>query len=63
MAERRRTEKQLAEMSADDLTRLARELDEQADDLRAERDRVTRALSDKIEAGDLPADMRPREDI
>jgi hypothetical protein len=63
MAERRRTEKQLTEMSADDLTRLARELDEQADELRAERDRVMRALSDKIEAGELPADMRPEEDI
>jgi hypothetical protein len=62
MAERRRTDKQLADMSADDLTRLARDLDEQADDLRAERDRVTRALSDKIEAGELPADMRGGEE-
>jgi DNA repair ATPase RecN len=59
VAERKKTERHLDTMDADALARLARELDEDADELRAHRDQVARALGARIEAGDVPADMRP----
>jgi HPt (histidine-containing phosphotransfer) domain-containing protein len=62
MAERHRAAKELDAMGLYELNEHARNLEAEADELRTYRDRVQRALTDRLRAGVLLADLRPGDD-
>lgn len=62
MAERHRTAKELDAMELYELNEHARGLEAEAEALRAYRFRVQQALTDRLGAGVLLADLRPGDD-